>query len=257
MSYSKCKLPIIGEIYVDRVYCMIKKILEFIKTKILRQEGNAGIDSFLTDMKSELENFSTVFDIGAYQGHFVSQVLKAGTKIKIHVFEPFQESFSILQSSFKGQQNVILNKVAVSNTSKRSYLNVNSFKETNSLLDSASIDQAIDALTKTESVQAVDVICLDEYCHKNKILEIDLIKIDTQGNSYNVLLGLSGMLQLKKVKYLYVEAEFAEIYKDEKLFSEIELLMRDFGYSIVKLYNINYIDQKRLGWCDVLFSSQI
>jgi hypothetical protein len=63
------------------------------------------------------------------------------------------------------------------------------------------------------------------------------------------------LLSHKKVKYLYVEAEFIEMYKGEKLFSEIETLMRSHGYFIMDLYNLNYVNN-HLAWCDVLFSSK-
>lgn len=211
-------------------------------------------DTFLVKLDDELKYFKIVFDIGAYHGKLTDQILSYNEDIEVHSFEPFRKSYDFLKDKYQSFSNIALNNVAVSDKAGSAAFNVNVFAETNSLLESVSVNSEIDLLTKTTSAQEVELICIDDYCFKNGIQNIDLVKIDTQGNSYNVLMGMEGLLKAKKVKYLYVETEFIEIYKNEKLFSEIELLMRSYGYSIVDLYNLNYIDCKKLAWCDVLFS---
>lgn len=204
--------------------------------------------------KLDLLKFKIVFDVGAFQGKFIDDISKINPNIFFHCFEPSTESFTSLQKKYQ-QTNIVINNCAVSNFNGSALLNINTFKETNSLLDSAAVNETINLLTQNQSTEEVQVISLNEYCSKNRIDNIDLIKIDTQGNSYNVLLGLEKMLQLKKVSFLYVEAEFIEIYKNEKLFSEIEILMRGYGYFIVDLFNLNYLDNQRLAWCDILFKA--
>lgn len=231
---------------------MIKRILTKLHRKVFGKSKNS-LDHFLYAFKSEIGNFSTVFDVGAYHGNFINEVLKLNKNLAVHAFEPFGESFQIIQERFIRQAKVVLNHVAVSDVAGEAVLHVNAFKETNSLLPSASVNQEIDKLTQYESGETVAIISLDEYCRNNGIAHIDLVKIDTQGNSFQVLKGMDALLANQRIKYLYVEAEFVEIYKGEKLFSEIEILMRQYGYSIVNLYNLNYINN-RLSWCDVLFS---
>lgn len=233
---------------------MIGKVLGKIKKLVSGKGQPNALDNFISALDTEIKEFRTVFDVGAYHGNFISQVLDLNPGLTVHVFEPFNDSFQLIQNKFKSNPNIKVNHAAVSEVSGLAQLNVNSFKETNSLLESSSVDGAIDLLTQNQSTESVVVVNLDEYCKENRIEFIDLIKIDTQGNSYNVLKGFEFFLRNKRVKYLYVEAEFVEIYKNEKLFSEIELLMREYGYSIVNLYNLNYINKKKLGWCDVLFS---
>ncbi len=222
--------------------------------KLLGKPTQTGLDNFVDSLASEIKNFRIVLDVGAYQGNFVSEILKINPSITIHAFEPFAASWSLLNTKFSGKGNVVINHAAVSDTAGNALLNVNAFKETNSLLDSSTVNENIDLLTKHQSTETVEVVTLDEYCIAQSIAQIDLVKIDTQGNSYQVLQGMEILLKAKKVKYLYVEAEFIEIYKNEKLFSEIELLMRSYGYSICNLFNLNYVDKKKLGWCDILFS---
>ena len=159
------------------------------------------------------------------------------------------------RKKYKSSKNIRINHCAVSNYSGSAALNINTFKETNSLLESVPVNGVIDRLTQNQSTEIVEVINLNDYCFKNNIEEIDFIKIDAQGNSYNVLIGLNTLLNLKKIRFLYVEAEFIELYKGEKLFSEIEILMRNHGYYIIDLYNLNYLNKKKLAWCDILFSA--
>ncbi len=229
---------------------MILKIFR----KFFGKTTKTGLDNFIDSLASEIKNFRTVFDVGAYQGNFISEILKINPSINVHAFEPFAASCTLLNTKFAHISNVVLNHAAVSDTAGKALLNVNAFKETNSLLASSEVNENIDLLTKYQTTESVEVLQLDEYCSDLALNEIDLVKIDTQGNSYQVLKGMEVLLKAKKVKYLYVEAEFVEIYKNEKLFSEIELLMRGYGYSICNLYNLNYVDKQKLGWCDILFS---
>ena len=226
-------------------------------SKLLKKAGFYKLvkkPGFIDRIKTESSQFKTVFDVGAYHGKFIDEMLLSNPRLTVHSFEPYNISFQFLVNKFKKQQNVLVNNYAVSDKAGQANFNINAFAETNSLLESASVNETINSLTKKESDQTVQVISLGDYCLQNSIAEIDLIKIDTQGNSFNVLTGLAALLKEKKIKYLYVEAEFIEIYKNEKLFSEIESLMRSFDYGIVDLYNLNYLNNDRLAWCDVLFT---
>ena len=43
---------------------------------------------------------------------------------------------------------------------------------------------------------------LDNFCKKNKVSHIDILKIDTQGNEDNVLKGAKKLLKKKKIKLI-------------------------------------------------------
>lgn len=210
-------------------------------------------DFFIKKLSKEVGNFKTVFDVGSYHGSFVESVLAFNFNVNFHCFEPFSESFTILVKKFQSNQKIKINNVAVSDINGKVQLNVNSYKETNSLLESAKVDDSVNGLLQTTGSEIVPVINLSDYCINEKIDFVDLIKIDTQGNSYNVIKGLRPLLLEKKVGYLYVEAEFVELYKEEKLFSEIDILIRNCGYQIIDIYNLNYLNNGKLAWCDVLY----
>jgi FkbM family methyltransferase len=58
----------------------------------------------------------------------------------------------------------------------------------------------------------------------------EFIKLDTQGTEYEVLQGAKTVLQKNTVAVM-TEVSFCEIYQGQKLFSEIELLLRQYGFS--------------------------
>ncbi len=58
----------------------------------------------------------------------------------------------------------------------------------------------------------------------------EAIKVDTQGTEHEILVGARRTLQERTV-FACVEVSFCELYVGQKLFAEVELLMRDCGLS--------------------------
>lgn len=58
----------------------------------------------------------------------------------------------------------------------------------------------------------------------------EFIKLDTQGTEYEILLGSKRMLRERTVAVV-TEVAFCELYKGQKLFSEVEMLLRSLGFS--------------------------
>src|SRR6266567_2061321 len=58
----------------------------------------------------------------------------------------------------------------------------------------------------------------------------EFIKLDTQGTEYEILQGAARALSERTVALL-VEVWFCTPYQDQKLFSELELYLRSFGFA--------------------------
>lgn len=233
---------------------MIMKMIN----KIFGQGNDKDIQKELSKNVTELvdldfNEFETVFDVGAYHGSFTKAVLNKKPTMNMHLFEPSVDSYKIIRQNFKGP-NVNLNNVAVTNSIGEQQFFINHYDETNSLLPSNIVNDQIDELTRHKDSQNVKTITLDHYCAKINLGNIDFIKVDTQGNTFNVLLGAEHLLREKRIQYLYIETEFIQIYTDEKCFSEIEMYMRDKDYQLMNLYNLNYTKDGRIAWCDCLFT---
>lgn len=65
---------------------------------------------------------------------------------------------------------------------------------------------------------------------------VDLLKIDVQGATHKVLANASKVLANTLV--CHVEVEFAPIYLDEKLFGDIDILLREAGFCFVDFFSL-------------------
>jgi hypothetical protein len=71
---------------------------------------------------------------------------------------------------------------------------------------------------------------LDNYF---KEVTVDYLKIDTQGTELNILKGAHYLLQNKKVSVIKVEVSAIPVYKNQALFSDIDLHLRNLNYTLV------------------------
>lgn len=76
----------------------------------------------------------------------------------------------------------------------------------------------------------------------------EFIKLDTQGTEYEILLGSLKVLSERTVA-IVTEVAFCELYKDQKLFSDIEILLRKCGFSFYGFTSLHtrskkYLDKK-------------
>jgi FkbM family methyltransferase len=209
------------------------------------------------ELKEKFKSFDLFIDVGAYHGNFIQKFKHNSPKAEVHAFEPFPKAFQVLSERFAGFYEVVLNKTAVSNFYGKAEFYSNAGEETNSLHKSMTIDDTqIDKLTKNITTTEVSVTTLDEYTDRKGITNIDFLKIDTQGSTFEVLQGAAKLLKKRVPRFIYAETEFVEIYSNEKRFSEIEIFMRSNNYELVKFYNINYTSSGNIAWADALFRAK-
>lgn len=81
--------------------------------------------------------------------------------------------------------------------------------------------------------RAVDVetTTVDAFCTERKIPYVDFLKIDVQGGEYELLEGAAAMLANTGV--INVEVSFVPQYKDQKLFSHVDLQLREHGFELL------------------------
>lgn len=230
------------------------KYLKILSSNFKPKNSYSTMDehAFVIFNKISKKDVNIIFDIGAHQGRFISTALKWHKNSHIYAFEPFPNSFELLKAN-ASFPNITLENIAISNSEGNKKFYSNELDETNSLLLSTETGSNIDKLTKTKEIIEVPSTSLDNYCKKHSIKVIDVLKIDVQGSSYEVLLGAKELLKTNNIKLIQCEIEFIEIYKNQKLFHDVASFLSNYGYYLYSLYNLNYSINERLSWADAIF----
>lgn len=131
-----------------------------------------------------------LFDIGANIGEYTQVLLDKSTylnnKVKIHLFEPTQACFDILQKKFAHFDEIVLNKKAVSNNFETVEIFYDEQKSGLASLYNRNLNAYSIQMNKSESV---DTIRLDSYINNKKIKHIHFLKIDIEGHELKALEG--------------------------------------------------------------------
>jgi FkbM family methyltransferase len=202
----------------------------------------------LRDMARRVQGSDLViFDVGANVGQSIERFKKYFPDAAMYSFEPSSKAFALLEQKANAYANVSPYKMALGAQSGEMTLFENSSSDMNSFLEMGSggsgeiVGQAV-VLVKT----------IDQFCTENSISKIDILKIDAQGFDFEVIKGAKESILANKVKLLYFEIIFSEMYKNVPRFSEVYDFLLDHDFVLVSLYQFHY-QESLAGWTDGLF----
>ncbi len=207
------------------------------------------------DLKKLFENHLelSIFDIGAFKGYTVSKFHSLFPESNIYGFEPHNESFKTLNQLAKNNSSIQAINLGVSDKYGTTTFYNNSFDQTSSILPSDTTNSFIDGLTLTKEEYTINTTTIDSFCKEQNIEQIDILKIDIQGAELLALKGAKETLSKQKVRTILLEVNFAPIYKKQATFTEITELLSEYKFRIYNIYNLNYLEDGSLAWCDVIF----
>jgi len=162
---------------------------------------------------------SSLIDVGAHKGEFIKNFLKSKNKLKkIYAFEPQENIFQILDNEFKNDKKIKKFKNAIDCKISKKTLFINKLSSTSTLSkinEKSSFLKFKNILTNSKDnfidKYKVKTITLDNFL-KNKNLKNALLKIDVEGNEYNVLKGTDKMI--KNIDFILIEKQFFSLHKD-------------------------------------------
>lgn len=141
------------------------------------------------------------FDVGANEGQSAISMLSEFPEARIYSFEPVDVTYEKLKNRTAGEPRIFIHNMALSNESKKGEI----YTYDSSLL--ASLNPSAPYATQsgfTSKPQICAVQTLDTFCVENSIEKIDFLKVDTEANDLNVLLGGKHMLG-SGISFLSVE----------------------------------------------------
>jgi FkbM family methyltransferase len=141
-------------------------------------------------LKYPLNEESVVFDLGGFHGQWTDSIWNL-YKCKIYTFEPIAELARGIRSRYNGNEKVNIYDFGLSNESKKLTINWSN--------DGSSFN------TKMTQPINCEVKSINEFIEQNKISEIDLMKINIEGDEFPVLNSLIESGNIAKIKNVQVQ----------------------------------------------------
>ena len=208
------------------------------------------------------------FDVGSLGGiHPITE--NFSNYLNVVCFEPNKKELENIEKKYKKNNyaKIVYSEKALFKNKGTKILHITKLDTNSSLLRAS--DEFIKRYQATnfETIEqkrikttTIDLI-IDEELRKENI-KAEFIKIDTQGTEYQILEGAKDNLKSNTVAIL-CEVEFFPLYENQKLFEDVIIYLRKFGFKLYGIYP-NYrsnqkLDKKyfeyeeRLIWGDAVF----
>lgn len=164
----------------------------------------------------------TVFDVGANEGFYSSDVFAVNRNARVYAFEPHPATYQRLLLRSSGSKNLTAINAACG--SAFGQLTLYDYAESEGSEHASLHAGVIEGIHKGLSGQhVVDVICLDAFAADHDISSIDLLKIDTEGHELEVLKGATTLLREGRIGAIHFE------------FNEMNVVSRTFFKDFVDL----------------------
>ena len=197
-----------------------------------------------------------IFDVGGNEGQYSTAIYNNFDKgtVLVHSFEPSKKNYELLKENTKEFSNIKLNNFGLSDEPTSATLYSSDANSGLSSLYKRDLSQFSIEMNSSETV-VLDTI--DNYCSKNSIKEIDLLKMDIEGNEMNALKGAKKILNKKKINSIQIEFGGANVDSRTYLRDFWDLLHKDYKmYRIMKngLYEVDeYKETLEIFFCTNYF----
>jgi FkbM family methyltransferase len=217
--------------------------------------GFHGKNAFADQYNITRGQARVIFDIGANTGQTTERYLELFEEATIYSFEPFPGSYQRLRERFSGQSRIRCYPLAISETTGMRPFHTFTNSVTNSLLPASGHVYDYVASDQMGAAAVIDVTSttIDEFCRREGIGHIDILKLDIQGGEAEAFRGASRMLSQRTVALIYTEVLFVPVYENQGNFYEIASFLDTHDYRIFDFYNFAYGKNGQLKWGDAIF----
>lgn len=184
-------------------------------------------------LKEIIVDDSNVVDVGSNVGSFVLTVKKVNKNVNIYSIEPDKNLIKYQTNKFKKLSNIFYSNIGIDVKNGETKFYLRDPASHSSLLENHPDHE----FNKIISILNISVQTVEYFMKLQKIDNIKLIKIDTEGLDYDILVSLKNLLINRKIEFIKIEANINSI---EKIFN--------FAYSnnlkIVGISNLFYYKNK-------------
>lgn len=201
--------------------------------------------------RSTKGNFPTIFDVGANKGQFakLTDEVFSGSG-KIYSFEPGEFTYSELLRNTSYIKNIETYNFGFGSRSAEMYLNYDNKGSGLASVYERNLDHMGIDFDKKEKIEIKKI---DDFCEKNNIKNIDLLKIDVEGHEIEVLKGAEKMIAENKIKA--IQFEFGGCNIDSRTyFHDFYLLLKD-KYSIYRILQDGLCEIKQYSELQEIFTT--
>lgn len=148
---------------------------------------------------------SAVFDVGANVGDWTERALQAlqerdMSTFSVHAFEPAPEQYTRLLERLGGA--LATGRLTVARAALSAESGTARFTVTGPLTGTSALSSGSPAGGHEVDV---DVLSLDDVAELGAVKEILLVKVDTEGNDFNVIRGAASLLRQRRIAVLQFE----------------------------------------------------
>ena len=200
------------------------------------RNGEYALQEWLVNSLEQIERQHVVlFDVGANRGDWTCSAMmtlrnKQFENWRIHAFEPAPAIFSRLAARFSIEIEkalICVHNAALSSTDEDSTFYVTGDSTgTSSLVKNMEMTHAPTITVKTTR--------LDNFMVQHSIENIAMLKIDTEGNDYQVLKGARAALESQKIKIIQFEYNWRWLFQNNNL-KDVFQLFEGLPYEIGRL----------------------
>ena len=215
------------------------------------------IENAFVAQKSLLGDVSdiVIFDVGAYIGETALKYREIFPDSVVYCFEPFPDSFEKIKQS-SNDKFIKPYQIAFSDTIGSKKLNINADLSCNSFFPI--VEQNKRYYPKSsKNIETVEVstTTIDNFCRKENIGNIDILKLDVEGAEILTLKGAHDKLSKQDISLIYAEVTFISHYENACKFGELADFLFQYNYTLFNFYGLKTSKNGQLRWGNAIFLS--
>jgi FkbM family methyltransferase len=198
-------------------------------------------------------NITGIMDAGASDGRVTRKFLKTFPEATAYLFEPHPIYREKLQQYAKLDERITPQFIALSDTDGELELNLNQQTGMTSIFDTNKLSAELfpkGELSKQPTT--VPVKTIDSWRELNGNPPFHIMKFDLQAAELKALQGAHNTLT-ESTLLIYTEIFFNPLYEGGALFSQIDLLLREYGFNLYNIYKPKASADGMLLWANAIY----